>query len=476
MAFLLDINELKPGLIIFRRKDVKHHNWYCRIKIADEDRYKTISLKTDDINKAKSKAFYHDADTLFRLEHKVPIFDKSFAEVAKEYSTIQKAAAEAGQITMGRWSIVDSYIRLHLIPYTGNHQITLLGEEKWRAYPHWRKNEGGNRPREKKRPKGAAAETTEVKLTPAKDGTIRHEMMVFRAIMNYAAGKQYIRESQVPRAKMPKDTGRREEFTPQEYKELHTYARKWIKESSHGYSEWHRTMAYNFMLVMTNTGMRTMEAQNLRWRDVDLRTDKHGRHFVCINVRGKGKFRELVAANNVATYLERIRELFIEAHQQRKPKAPRDELSPKPEDFVFTTNKGKQAMSLYNSLISDLLEKSKLLYGPNGSQRSSYCFRHTYATFRLKEGLDVYFLAKQMGTSVQMIEEYYGHITPAKNAERILQGIPGWEPIAEVSGEAPGSVNADGAGKPAGKPRAKKKSEGKDLPAAGKASGPTRRH
>ena len=99
--------------------------------------------------------------------------------------------------------------------------------------------------------------------------------------------------------------------------------------------------------------------------------------------------------------------------------------------------------------------------GRSGSRRSTYCFRHTYATFRLMEGVDVYFLAKQMGTSVQMIEDYYGHITPAKNAERILQGIPGWEPIAEVSGEhdAPSrsivsrSVNADGAGK---KPKTKK--------------------
>jgi integrase len=27
-----------------------------------------------------------------------------------------------------------------------------------------------------------------------------------------------------------------------------------------------------------------------------------------------------------------------------------------------------------------------------------YCFRHTYATFRLTEGVDAYFLAKQMGT------------------------------------------------------------------------------
>ncbi len=69
------------------------------------------------------------------------------------------------------------------------------------------------------------------------------------------------------------------------------------------------------------------------------------------------------------------------------------------------------------------------------------------------EGVDVYFLAKQMGTSVQMIEDYYGHITPAKNAERILQGIPGWEPMAEISGETADSVNADVDGKKRKNPR-----------------------
>jgi len=49
-------------------------------------------------------------------------------------------------------------------------------------------------------------------------------------------------------------------------------------------------MAYNFMLVMANTGMRTMEARNLRWRDIDVRKDQHERVFVCMSVRGKGKF------------------------------------------------------------------------------------------------------------------------------------------------------------------------------------------
>ena len=445
MAFLSDVQELKTGLVIFRRADVKHRNWYCRIKVPNVDRYKTISLKTSDINQAKDKAFEHDADVRFRVKHDVPVFEKFFAEVAMEYSNYQKGVAISGQITMNRWKIVDGYIRLHLIPYIGNTQITFVSEDKWKSYPLWRKHNHAPKqlknPGRKVRNCDAVEDPQEEKSVPeAKDGTIRQEMMTFRAIMNYAADRHYIRERQVPKGKLPMDKARREEFTPQEYRHLHTFARKWIKQSRHDFGGWYRTMAYNFMLVMANTGMRTMEARNLKWRDIDVRTDRLRRQYVCINVRGKGKYRELVAANNVAEYLERIKSISK---------------ANKPDDFVFTTHTGKSNANLYSSLIENLLTESGLLISSSGSRRSTYCFRHTYATFRLMEGIDVYFLAKQMGTSVKMIEDYYGHITPVKNAERILQGIPGWEPITDASGETSGGVNAGGAGTKT-KPRTKK--------------------
>jgi hypothetical protein len=40
------------------------------------------------------------------------------------------------------------------------------------------------------------------------------------------------------------------------------------------------------------------------------------------------------------------------------------------------------------------------------------------------EGVDVYFLAKQMRTSVKMIAEHCGYVTPVKNADRLLQRAP----------------------------------------------------
>lgn len=425
MAFLIDKQELKPGLIIFRRADVKHRKWYCRIKIPNASRYKTLSLDTTDLNEARDKAFDHDAELRFKVKHRMPVFEKSFSQVAKEYSDFQKGRSEAGEITHKRWAIEDSYIRVQLNRYVGNMQISMLGEDKWKGYPVWRQ----------KNSKGRYGDRVS-------DWTIRSEMATFRAIMIFAAGKEYIRENRVPKARLNLSKPRREEFTPQEYRDLHTFARKWVKQGRNLSNKWYREMTYNFMLVMANTGMRTQEARNLRWRDIDTRADRQGRSFVAINVRGKGKFRELIAASTVATYLERIKAISK---------------ATKPDDPVFTTYDGTPAVSLYNSLIEDLFKSAKLLLSASGGRRSSYSFRHTYATFRLMEGVDVYFLAKQMGTSVQMIEDYYGHITPAKNAERILAGVPGWQPVPEASGKPDDGLKADGAGsKKAAKPRKKR--------------------
>lgn len=61
-------------------------------------------------------------------------------------------------------------------------------------------------------------------------------------------------------------------------------------------------IAYNFILIMTNMGMRLSEARNLLWHDVSSRQDKQGRRFVVLNVRRKGKHRSLADTFPVRHY------------------------------------------------------------------------------------------------------------------------------------------------------------------------------
>jgi integrase len=77
--------------------------------------------------------------------------------------------------------------------------------------------------------------------------------------------------------------------------------------------------------------------------------------------------------------------------------------------------------------------------------RTTYCFRHKYATFRLQMGVDVYFLAQQMGMSVQMIEIHYGHVNTVKHADRVLMGTEGWDQVVATPTEVLTEPNAKAA-------------------------------
>jgi hypothetical protein len=62
----------------------------------------------------------------------------------------------------------------------------------------------------------------------------------------------------------------------------------------------------------------------------------------------------------------------------------------------------------------------------------------------LSEGVDVYFLAQQMGTSVKMIEDHYGHVNAVKHADRVLHGMGSWEPVTQSE---PGKPETSQSGK-----------------------------
>jgi integrase len=400
MAFIIDKEVLKTGLIIFRRGDVEHRNFYCRIKLPKENRYKTISLHTSDRESARDRAFDQDADIRFRVKHDVAVFNRPFRQVAADYLQTQQRRADTGEVSHDRVKNLRNAFKKALEDYVGSTQIHLIGQDSWAGYPTWRRENGKGRFREH-----------------ISDATIQFEMGALNAVMNFAITKRLVPASHRFEGRPKLKNMRRDEFTIEEYRKLHSVGRKWIRAATTPQGTWYRTMCYNFMLIMCNTGMRPPEAKNLRWRDITLAKDRDGREIVVMFVQGKGKSRKLVAAKSVGEYLDRVRE-------PSKATAP--------DDSVFTIINGKPAKYLYSDTVQALLVEADLRMGPNGIPRSTYCFRHTYATFRLSEGVDVYILSEQMGTSVKMIDNHYGHVNTIKHADRVLMGIGGWEAITPI--------------------------------------------
>ena len=83
-----------------------------------------------------------------------------------------------------------------------------------------------------------------------------------------------------------------------------------------------------------------------------------------------------------------------------------------PTDKIF----GKTPRDLLNKVLDDLNLKTDR----DGNVRTAYSLRHTYICLRLMEGADIYQIAKNCRTSVEMIEQFYAaHLKNTLDASAI---------------------------------------------------------
>ncbi len=61
----------------------------------------------------------------------------------------------------------------------------------------------------------------------------------------------------------------------------------------------------------------------------------------------------------------------------------------------------------FKKMFNNLLTDNNLKLDRNGKARTAYSLRHSYICFRLLEGADIYQVAKNCRTSVEMIEKHY---------------------------------------------------------------------
>ena len=95
-----------------------------------------------------------------------------------------------------------------------------------------------------------------------------------------------------------------------------------------------------------------------------------------------------------------------------QPSPPAETKYPQPTDPVFPGNHIK--------MFNNLLKRSKLKLDRDDKPRTAYSLRHTYICMRLMEGADIYQIAKNCRTSVEMIERFYAaHIRSTLDAASI---------------------------------------------------------
>jgi integrase len=336
---------------------------------------------------------------------------KTFEAVAKQFMKEYEVITE-GQRSP-RW--VEGHgirLRVHLIPFFGNLTVSEVTAGKVQDYRMHRMTSRID-------PKTGKAKR------PARS-TLHDEIVTLRQVLKTAIRHAWL--SHLPDLSPPyKTQGKivhRPWFSPAEYKQLYEATREYAREPFHDHYKWNAEQVHDYVLFMANTGLRPDEAKNLLHRDVTIAADHAtGERILEIEVRGKrgiGFCKSMPGA--VKTYQRLLARPLPGLPQGKRARARRaergevpesDEVKyPQPNDPVFPGNHIK--------LFNGVLRRADLKADRDGNRRTAYSLRHTYICMRLMEGADIYQIAKNCRTSVEMIERFYAaHIKNTLDAAAI---------------------------------------------------------
>jgi integrase len=414
-------HELLGGLVqLYRRGEGRH--WHCSASI-DGRQYRATTGE-DDLVLAKQAA--EDWFLGLRGKSKAGLltkertFRKAAEQFLKEYEVITEGHRSP------RW--ISGYadrLRLHVLPFFGDMGLSTITPGKVQEYRVHR------------------ISTSPTGKPPARS-TIHDEIVTIRQVLKTAIRHEWL--THLPDFSPPyKSQGKivhRPWFSPDEYKQLYETTRMHAKASP-PHHRWNAEQLHDYVLFLGNTGLRPDEAKNLQHRDVAIVEEgRRGDRILEIEVRGKRGVGYCKSTPSAVMPYERLlnRAKYIPQGKAReRARHPRPAVPPtypQPTDPVFPGNHLK--------LFNRLLTKSALKLDRDGKPRTAYSLRHTYICMRLMEGADIYQIAKNCRTSVEMIEKFYAaHIKNTLDAAAInvrrpksfrqVKPIERTEPVIEIT-------------------------------------------
>lgn len=391
---VLESRAFKDGAIyLFIRADYKKPTWMCRVKVPNRKGYIHRSTRTTNEHEA-----YTFAENLYHRE------------LALAYGSPEQSSQKIGKAIDGyvdRFDGKRSKLSIH-------YKLLLI--ERCRSFLEKKSFDSLDTQTLSELIGQLSKYSTKGSLS---DNSIKRIQSDLKHFLKWCVEEGYL--DQQPRfPKIKSQPSRRPHFDSNDWRKLTRHLREFVKVKNRTTFR-HRSMLREYVLILGNTGIRVGEARGLKWRDVRQEYgERDGQMIVILTVRGKTGTREVVARNSVVkNYLKRIFDLRVEELTALNG----EKSEPDPDSFVFSHPDGTPINSFKKSFNS-LLESAGLERDSFGDKRTVYSLRHTYATFRLQEGVNHYKLAQNMGTSVAMLEKHYGHTTNISAADELTKSRP----------------------------------------------------
>ena len=394
-----DKRELIGGkLVLFRRNGL----WQARVPLTD-GRYLWRSLKTTDEAKATQDAtrLYYQTET--KLAEGLPVQTRTVDKVIDEYVAMREQDNRLGNAAKRGSSIKhtqDAMLRQikrvvkFWREYAGKKPIEALDDKLLGGYVAWRKSYYHDMA---ELPKNA-------KLDPT-DKTLQWEIMMGKMLVKFAHDQGYRGNKPLPTFTfVPKLKRVRPALTITDFRDVLAKLKKHVADAKTDKQRAIRQLLHDYVTVLALSGMRVGEANELRARDVEAITDADGRANVQFSVRGKTGARVVVPHIDVKKVIDGIRE--------RQPNM-------QPDEFLFAMPSGDRIITLADQF-NAFLDGVGLTHNSAGEKYTLYSLRHFYAVRAIARDIDIYTIARNMGTSVQMIEQYYGrHATTTARARKL---------------------------------------------------------
>jgi integrase len=366
--------------------------WQCSSYLAGREHRATT--KERDLSRAKEKA--EEWYLGLRVSHRSGELrgGSSFAEAAKKFE-VEYAALTAGERNPDYVKGHSDRLRVHLLPFFEKKAASDVTPQLVQDYRVHRMTSKTN-------PKTGEA------MRPSRS-TLHHEIVTLRHVLKTAQRQGWIKfiPDLSPPYKASGKISHRAWFSPEEYKQLYTATRERAENPPKPRWKWECEQLHDFVLFMVNTGLRPDEAARLEFRDVEIVRDKATDETILeLSVRGKRGVGYCKSMPGAVFPFERLKERpRVEAPGSRASKGGSvangtDGPSlPKPTDRLFP--------GLRHHHLNAVLDEQNLKKDREGLRRSAYSLRHTYICLRLMEGADIYQIAKNCRTSVEMIEKFY---------------------------------------------------------------------
>lgn len=377
-------------------------------------RYIFKSLKTRKLDEARKLGlrFLHELE--FKQQENLPLQHKTFSDVLNEYIKLREQQFKQSQNKTTRRARKEavSASMLYQIKrvskfwheYCGKMSVARIDNGVLQDYVQWRKDYYLKMAPEK-RPRSAS-------LHPA-DATLKWETTFAKTVLRFAHERNYRGQAQLPTwfFKTPRRVVR-PAFSPAEYRRIYERMRAWIRETDNPEYKYTRELLRDYVLILANSGMRVGEANSMKESDVEAFVDELGRKNYMLRVKGKTGERIVIPRVMAVRYIERVlernkkRKADAAANIERNVRAPKRKRESK-DDWFFTMYDGNKIVNLIDQF-QTVLSSINLLTNRNGERYTLYSLRHFYAVSRLRKSIPVFDLARNMGTSVQIIEQYYG--------------------------------------------------------------------